>query len=233
MTLIGRATGSWWIVCGCGRALLDAGPYYEKAESELLAAWAAEEMDGEMLAKVLHTFTEPDHPDQETIGLRHAGHHDPRILREVPHTLSTNRVPGAPRSQGRPPCSPSCATRTPRCGSGRARRACATGTCSRKSPGHCCRWPRAPDAALRGAAAAALVNSQDRTLAVADVLAALLGEENQLVRLNAANDFALRDDPRTADAIERVGRLGDGFEYEHRADELRRWSWRKENSADE
>lgn len=69
------------------RGLLDTSPYYEKKEGELLAAWAAEETDGEILAKVLDAFTGHDHPDQEAIGLRHAGHPDPRVRREVPYAL--------------------------------------------------------------------------------------------------------------------------------------------------
>jgi hypothetical protein len=90
---------------------------------------------------------------------------------------------------------------------------------------------KAPDADVRGAAAVALAGSPDRTPAVADALAASLDEDNQLVRLEAAYGLALRDDPRTAEAIERVGPLGDGFEHDHRADELWRWRRRKDNSA--
>jgi hypothetical protein len=90
-----------------------------------------------------------------------------------------------------------------------------------------------PDAGSRGAAVAALAGSRDRTPAVADALAGLLDEDSQLVRLEAAYGLALRDDPRTAEAIERVGPLGDGFEHDHRADELWRWRWRRENSAAE
>ncbi|MFG3120497.1 ankyrin repeat domain-containing protein [Streptomyces sp. NPDC048201] len=45
---------------------------YEMRERDLLAAWAAEESDGEILARVLEAFTDRDHPAQEAIGLRHA-----------------------------------------------------------------------------------------------------------------------------------------------------------------
>ncbi|WP_329557380.1 HEAT repeat domain-containing protein [Streptomyces sp. NBC_00696] len=91
----------------------------------------------------------------------------------------------------------------------------------------------APDADVRGEAAAALAGSPDRTPAVADALAVLLGEDNQLVRLEAAYGLALRDDPRTAEAIERVGPLGDGFEHDPRVDGLWRWRWRNGNSPGE
>lgn len=60
----------------------------------------------------------------------------------------------------------------------------------------------APDADVRGAAAAALAGSPDGTPIVADTLAALLGEDNQLVRLEAAYGLALRDrDPTYGMAV--------------------------------
>jgi ankyrin repeat protein len=92
-----------WFVLGYlrTRGFLDTGPYYEKKESELLAAWAAEETDGEMLAKVLDALTKRDHPDQEAIGLRYASHPDPRVRREVPCALRGLQSPHA-RGQGRP-----------------------------------------------------------------------------------------------------------------------------------
>ncbi|MFE0380412.1 HEAT repeat domain-containing protein [Streptomyces inhibens] len=84
-----------------------------------------------------------------------------------------------------------------------------------------------PDAAgVRGAAAAALAGSRDRTPAVADALAALLDDDDQLVRLEAAYGLARRDDPRTDEAIERVGPLGAAFEHDHRAGALWQWKWR-------
>ncbi|MEU1591738.1 hypothetical protein ABZ468_02475 [Streptomyces sp. NPDC005708] len=48
-----------------------------------------------------------------------------------------------------------------------------------------------------------------------------------------AYGLALPDDPRTTEAIERVGPRDDGFEHDHRADELWRWTWRKENPPGE
>ncbi|WP_318219394.1 HEAT repeat domain-containing protein [Streptomyces sp. SCL15-6] len=83
-----------------------------------------------------------------------------------------------------------------------------------------------PDARLRGETAVLLASCRDRTPAVADALAALLHEDDQLVRLEAAYGLALRDDPRTAGAIERVGPLGDGFEEDHRWSRL--WQWRRD-----
>ncbi|MFB7244346.1 hypothetical protein CW362_19650 [Streptomyces populi] len=210
------------------RGFLDTSPYYEKKESELLATWAAEETDGETLAKVLDIFTGQEHPDQEAIGLRHAGHPDPRVRREVPYALSGGgglRTPAARAALLTLMSDPDAEVRL---------RACTT------SMGDADLLPEitrtllslvsGPDADVRGAVAAALAGSPDRTPVVADALAALLGEDDQLVRLEAAYGLALRDDPRTAEAIERVGPLGDGFEHDHRADELWRWRWRKEKA---
>jgi hypothetical protein len=213
------------------RGFLDTSPYYEKKESELLAAWAAEEKDGEMLAKVLDAFTDRAHPGQEAIGLRYCGHPDPRVRRAVPYALSADCVPRTPAARAALLTlmrDPDTEVRL---------RAC---TASMRDDDLLSEITRAlllltenPDAGSRGAAVAALAGSRDRTPAVADALAGLLDEDSQLVRLEAAYGLALRDDPRTAEAIERVGPLGDGFEHDHRADELWRWRWRRENSAAE
>ncbi|MFE2579345.1 HEAT repeat domain-containing protein [Streptomyces sp. NPDC059378] len=211
------------------RGILDTSPYYEKKESELLAAWALEETDAEILAKVLDVFTGHDHPDQEAIGLRYRDHPDPRVRREVSYALSADDVPRTPAARD------ALLTLMQDTDAEVRLRAC---TASMRDDDLLSEITRAlllltedPNAHSRGAAVAALAASQDRTSAVADALAELLDDDNQLVRLEAAYGLALRDDPRTAEAIEQVGPLGDGFEHDHRADALWRWRWRKENSA--
>ncbi|MFD7880545.1 ankyrin repeat domain-containing protein [Streptomyces sp. NPDC059766] len=213
------------------RGFLDTSPYYEKKESKLLAAWAAEETDGEILAKVLDAFTDRDHPGQEAIGLRYCDHPDPRVRREVPYALSTDCVPRSPAARAALLTlmrDPDAEVRL---------RACAASMGDDDLLAEITRalllLTEDLDADPRGAAVAALAGSRDRTSAVADALAGLLDEDNQLVRLEAAYGLALRDDSRTAEAIERVGPLGDGFEHDHRVDELWRWRWRKENAAAE
>ncbi|MCN9242310.1 HEAT repeat domain-containing protein [Streptomyces sp. RY43-2] len=212
------------------RGVIGTSPYYEKKESELLAAWAAEKTDGEILAKVLAAFTEHDHPDQEAIGLRHADHPDPRVRREVPYALCvecTPRTPEARTALRGLMVDPDAEVRL---------RACTMSLGDDDLRPEAIRalllLAKAPDAGVRGPAAAALAGSRDRTPAIADALAALLDEDDRLVRLEAAYGLAVRDDPRTAEAIERVGPLGEGFEYDHRADALWRWRWRQENAAD-
>ncbi|MFJ9743416.1 HEAT repeat domain-containing protein [Streptomyces sp. NPDC101166] len=213
------------------RGILDTSPYYEKKVSELLATWAAEETEEEMLAKVFDTFTEYDHPDQEAIGLRYADHPDPRIRRKVPYALTANyvcRTPAAKAALLTLMRDPDAEVRLTAC------------TASMRDDDLLPEITSAlllltedPDTDLRGTAATALADSRDRGPAIADALAALLSDDNQLVRLAAAYGLALRDDPRTAEVIEKVGPLGEGFEHDHRADELWRWKWRKENSTNE
>ncbi|MCF6522178.1 HEAT repeat domain-containing protein [Streptomyces sp. JJ36] len=194
----------------------------------LLASWAAEETDGGVLAKVVAALTEDDHPGQEPAGLRHAGHTDPRVRREVPHALAVDGVPRSPAARD--------ALHT-LLGDPDARvriSACSVGM---RDDGLLPAITRAllvlagdRDAGVRGAAAAALAASPDRTPRVADTLVSLLDEENRLVRLEAAHGLALRDDPRTAEAIARVGPLPPGFDDDHRAHALWRWRRRQEDA---
>ncbi|MET7271630.1 HEAT repeat domain-containing protein [Streptomyces flaveolus] len=203
---------------------------YAKAEGDFLAAWAAEETDPEMLAKVLDAFGEYEHPGLEAAGLRHAGHPDPRVRRQVPALF----FPGEGASLTAPArtallaltCDPDAATRLHAC-------RVAVGDDDLLAPAVRALLALAedPDARLRGETAVLLASCRDRTPAVADALAALLDEDDQLVRLEAAYGLALRDDPRTADAIERVGPLGEGFEEDHRWSELWQWRWDKEHPA--
>ncbi|MFE7638147.1 ankyrin repeat domain-containing protein [Kitasatospora sp. NPDC057518] len=75
---------------------------------------------------------------------------------------------------------------------------------------------------LRHAAASVLAPSADRTPEVADALAALLDVDDRPVRLEAACGLALRDDPRTAEAVDRLGPLtGPEYECDDRAGAIR------------
>ncbi|MFE9611851.1 HEAT repeat domain-containing protein [Streptomyces sp. NPDC006012] len=211
--------------------MLDTGPYYKKKESELLAAWAAEETDGEILAKVLDAFTAHAHPDREAIGLRYTGHPDPRVRREVPHALSVDCCPRTPAARA------ALLTLMSDLDAEVRLRACTAsmqdGELLPETTRALLMLAEAPDAEVRGTATATLANSPDLRPVVADALTALLYDDDQLVRLEAAYGLARRDDPRTREAYERVGPLGDGFEDDHRADELWRWAWRQKNTAGE
>ncbi|WP_330288356.1 HEAT repeat domain-containing protein [Streptomyces sp. NBC_00576] len=212
------------------RALVYPDPYYKKQECEFLAAWAAEETDSGMLAKVLDVYTEYTHEGQEAIGLRYADHPDPRVRREVPNALSTYGVPLTPEARA----GLLTLTRDPDIEVRVA--ACEAGMRDDELLPAITRalllLAEDPDPDARSAAAVTLANSRIRTPAVADALVALLAHDNQLVRLEAAYGLSLRDDPRTGEAIDRVGPLGAGFEDDHRVSEFWRWRWRKGNPAD-
>ncbi|TPQ19630.1 HEAT repeat domain-containing protein [Streptomyces sporangiiformans] len=208
------------------RGLLGNGPDYDEKASDLLAAWAAEETDSEMLAKVLDAFTAYEHPGQEDIGLRYAGHPDPRVRREVPYALSAEDVPLSPAARA------ALLTLTRDPDAGVRIRACTSAMRDDELLPEITKalllLTEDQDADVRGAAAGALAGSRDRAPAVADALAALLDDDDQLVRLEAAYGLTLRDDPRADGAIERVGHLGAGFEHDHRAGALWSRRWRKE-----
>ncbi|MGW2627880.1 HEAT repeat domain-containing protein [Streptomyces chattanoogensis] len=214
------------------RALLRTGPgpgSHEKEESDHLAAWAAEETDSELLAKVLDVFTEYEHPAQEAIGLRYAGHPDPRVRREVPYALSPHDAPHTPAARA----ALLALTRDP---DAEVRiRACTAGMHDDELLPEITQalllMAEDPDPDLRAAAAGTLAGSRDRTPAVANALATLLDEDDQLVRLEATYGLALRNDPRTDEAIDRVGPLDAAFEHDHRANALWRWRWRNDNST--
>ncbi|THA34570.1 hypothetical protein E6R18_07305 [Streptomyces sp. A1277] len=200
-------------------------PFRSAESGDLLAVWALEETDGGVLAKVLDTYTEHEHPRLESVGLRLCTHPDPRVRREVPYALVDELVITSPASRAALATlvhDPDAGVRAVACRVGgrdsellpditRALLALATDC----------------DPLARHAAAEQLAISSDRSAAVADTLAGLLDEEDQLTRLEAAYGLALRDDPRTAEGIERVGDLGEGFQHDHRAGALWTWQWER------
>ncbi|MFF2348587.1 HEAT repeat domain-containing protein [Kitasatospora sp. NPDC058115] len=191
----------------------------------MLAAWAFDEPDGRVLGRVLAALLGRRHPAGETLGLRHAGHPDPRVRREVPYLLSPELTgPGeaataallvlADDPDGAVRASVADALETPGVFAPDVREALL-------------RLLRDSDLAVRARAAATLAGSGDRTAAVTEALAALLDEEHRTLRLEAAYALARRDDPRTEDAYARVGPLGPGFEHDHRVSA--HWQYRSRN----
>ncbi|WP_407284983.1 HEAT repeat domain-containing protein [Streptomyces sp. BP-8] len=91
---------------------------------------------------------------------------------------------------------------------------------------------RDPAVDVRACTAEAVADGVDRTAAVADALVALLDEDDLGTRLNAAYGLLRRDDPRTGEAIERVGPLSrPGFEHDHRLSAFWRWKWDREDRS--
>ncbi|MFD4529761.1 HEAT repeat domain-containing protein [Streptomyces sp. NPDC058470] len=204
---------------------------YEKEESELLATWAAEETDSALLARVLDIFLGYEHPGQETIGLRHAGHPDPRVRREVPYALCRDYVARSLAARA----ALVTLTRDP---DTRVRlSACMAGSRDADLRPDITRalllMAEDPDAETRGAAVSTLAEVQDLPRAVADALAGMLDDDDLLVRLAATYGLARCDDPRTAEAIERLGPLPAAYEHDHRPSALWRWSRRKANPGSE
>jgi hypothetical protein len=213
------------------RSIMYIGDHYQKKASELLATWAVEETDGAILARVLDTYTGYEHPGQEAIGLRHADHPDPHVRREVPHALSEDRICRSPAARA----AMLTLTRDP--DSSVRLSACMAGT---RDDGLRPDVTRAllllaedPDADTRGSAVSTLAEFRDLAPAVVDALARLLDDDCLLVRLAATYGLARCDDPRTAEAIERLGPLPPGYEHDHRVSALWGWRRRKENPGGE
>ncbi|MFD5965989.1 HEAT repeat domain-containing protein [Streptomyces sp. NPDC058783] len=194
-------------------------------ESGILAAWATREPDGAVLAKVLEAFAEYEHPDMEATGLRHAAHPDPRVRLRAATVLDASeaRSPETRTALLALLGDPDARVRLEACRVGLQDDALLAPAAE-----ELVRLAEGPYEQLRGGVAEALASSRARMPAVADALAALLADGNQLVRLEAAYGLALRDDPRTGEAIERVGPLGVGFEHDHRVDAL--WDWNRDNN---
>ncbi|WOX25293.1 HEAT repeat domain-containing protein [Streptomyces solicathayae] len=200
---------------------------YERENAELLADWSAEETDAGVLAAVLSVFTDHEHPAMEAVGLRHAGHPDPRVRAEVPFALCTWGSPLTPVARE----TLLALVRDPD-----ARvRACACHVLGDWYD-HTAEVREAllsllRDPEVRGRAATGLAACGDGTPAVADALYALLDEEDLLLRLEVAYGLAKRNDPRTEEAYRRVGPTGPGFEDDHRLGEHFWYRERQRNAS--
>ncbi|WP_328497371.1 hypothetical protein OHS59_35120 [Streptomyces sp. NBC_00414] len=207
------------------RGVSGCAPSYATKESDMLAVWAAEEGDSTVLAHVLNAFAEYEHPGREALGLRHAGHPDALVRREVPAVLSgddaslTRAARAALLSLTH---DPDATVRTNACRAGRGD----AGLLPQVTQALVL-LAEDSDPVLRGVVAAELAASPDRSTAVAAALWALLDEDDPITRLEAAYGLALRDDPRTARAIGRADPFSARFEHDHRANEL--WKWQRTN----
>ncbi|MGW2271392.1 HEAT repeat domain-containing protein [Streptomyces yangpuensis] len=202
--------------------------WYERERLQLLGTWVEVEDDGAVLARLLRALADEDLPgaEAEAVGLRHAGHADARVRREVPGLFDrplTPRAAGAVRALCRDPDA--------------GVRAAAVDALAREAlPAEdrplllALLADADPRVARRAARATAW--GADRSPEITEALVRLLDAEDRDVRLSAAYGMALRDDPRTVEAYARVGRL-DRPEYEHdpRADGLWRWKLRNAPSG--
>ncbi|MFC7974233.1 ankyrin repeat domain-containing protein [Streptomyces cinereoruber] len=205
---------------------------YEREAAELLVAWATEgEGDPRVLAEVLRVLGEAEHRELEAVGLRHAGHPDPRVRARVPLLLFDGEGPA-----------PGAATRAALLALARdedravrAAAARALAAAHGTGPGFAdavVALLRDPAAEVRARAAEAVASGTDRTGAITDALAALRDEGDFETRLNAAYGLLRRHDPRADEAIEHLGPLSrPGYEHDHRLSAIFRRKWEREDRS--
>ncbi|WP_432087695.1 ankyrin repeat domain-containing protein [Streptomyces sp. bgisy095] len=203
---------------------------YEKETTELLVAWAADgEGDPGVLAELLRVLAETGHRESGAVGLRYAGHPDPRVRARAPDLLFGWDAPAPP---------PGAAVRTALLAlAGDEDPGVRAAVCRALVVAHeagsglteaVVGLLRDPVAEVRARAAEAVASGADRAGAITDALAALLDEDDFDTRLDAAHGLLRRDDPRTGEAIERLGPLSrPGYEHDHRLFAL--WGWKSEH----
>ncbi len=207
---------------------------YEKETADLLVAWTVEgEDDPGVLAEVLRVLGDVEHREAEAVGLRHAGHPDPGVRAQVPGLL-LDRDDAGPTL-----CAAARAMLlelardehgTVRAATGAALAAAHDG--STEFTNAVVALLRDPAADVRAVTAEAAADGKDGTAAVADALTALLDADDLKTRLNAAYGLLRRNDPRTGEAIARVGaHHRHGYEHDHRLSALRTWEWNNRNGG--
>ncbi|MEU8795650.1 ankyrin repeat domain-containing protein [Streptomyces sp. NPDC048643] len=161
------------------------GPF-EKRTLDFLIDRVAKEQHPDVLAEILAGLAHHDDPRIEPLGITYTAHPAPQVRAQVPSTLKHL----SSLSSGR-------WTHTP------------SGLDAMLT------LARDPDPAIRKLIAYQLAESSDSAHLVGDVLAELLGDEDQVTRIWAAYGLAERDDPRCVDGARRVGQVA---EYDA-------WSW--------
>ncbi|WP_030772529.1 HEAT repeat domain-containing protein [Streptomyces sp. NRRL F-2664] len=197
--------------------------WYDRERLKLLGTWVDVEDDAVVLARLLRALVDEGFPEAEAeaVGLRHAGHADARVRREVPGLFDrplTPRAAEAVRALCRDPDAD-------------VRVAAAEALAGEALPAEdrplllALLADADPHVARR--AAHGIAGGADRSPETTEALVRLLDAEDQDIRLSAAYGLALRDDPRTVEAYARVGRLDrPEYEHDHRTDGLWRWKLR-------
>ncbi|MDX3382422.1 hypothetical protein PV682_13255 [Streptomyces niveiscabiei] len=202
------------------RGISGRGPVPETLA--LLTTWAAQEVDPGILAEVVKAFGQYTDPNHGLMALSYADHPDVRVRRAVPDVLAD--YGGAPLTPGA-----ATALRALMRDPDALVRACACAASAGDSGLLAARTEalvllaEGPDTDMHGTAAEQLGSIEDTCPAVIDALWSLLGDDDVIVRLEAAYGLLRHGDPRIAEAVERVGPLGEGFEDDHRRSALRRW----------
>ncbi|MGW6588831.1 HEAT repeat domain-containing protein [Streptomyces globisporus] len=207
---------------------------YEKETADLLVAWTVEgEDEPDVLAEVLRVLGEFEHREAEAVGLRHAGHPDPGVRAQVPGLLLD-------QGDARPALGAAArATLLELAGDGHGTVRAAAGAAlaathdgSPECTDAVVALLRDPVADVRAVTAEAAADGKDGTTAVADALMSLLGADDLGTRLNAAYGLLRRNDPRTGEAIARVGaHHRPGYEHDHRLSALWTWEWNNRDAG--
>ncbi|MFE5185357.1 hypothetical protein [Streptomyces sp. NPDC056628] len=204
--------------------LADDSPYTRR-EGDIVSAWAAEEADPDVLARVLRALDEFDHPGRQAAGLRHAAHPDVEVRRAVPALFLPLGDDVRPAPRGRQTLRALLRDPDARVRLGACRTAVGDAGLVREAVPRLLRLVEEADPELHAAAAALLASCPDRTAAVADSLAALLERDDPPTLLEAGYGLALRDDPRTVDAYHRIRSAGAVPEHDHRWNAIWQWIW--------
>lgn len=194
-------------------------------DARAVLAWAREEPDPDLLAELLNHVCEGwGYGDTEPLGLRHATHAHPKVRAQAAYVMGdaeglfTPEGTAAVRALLRDPdpwvrvetCD--AAQRDP------GLRPEVVGTLIALIAG--------PPGEPRTTAAyrLAFLHSPEPAPDVCDTVFALRDDPDQEIRLNAAAALARRDDPRTPQALERIGPPERELsEYDDRVDAIRRW----------
>ncbi|MEV6682530.1 HEAT repeat domain-containing protein [Streptomyces erythrochromogenes] len=199
--------------------------WYEKERLKLLADRVQREGDGAVLAHLLRALADEALPGAEAVGLRHAGHADARVRREVPGLFDPPRTARTARTVRALCRDPDATVRAA------AAEALGRGSVTPEDRLVLLALLHDADPHVVRRAAYATAWGADRSPEAGEALVRLLGADDQDVRLSAAYGLALRDAPHTPEAYARVGPLGPEYEHDHRADGLWRWRSRNEPGA--
>ncbi|MEU6158634.1 HEAT repeat domain-containing protein [Streptomyces sp. NPDC047130] len=201
----------------------------QREADRLLAAWAAEETEPEVLAMVLQALATADDGRPEGL-VAHARHPDRRVREAAAGCLLMWRRP-------HPPAALAALAALARDDDAGVRAAAATaigavGVHADETRRLLLALADDPDPSARAEATRALACSGDAHPLVTDALWNLLSEEDQDLRLDGAFGLARLDDPRAPEAYDRVGRLEEKFHEDLRAGFLLRRAWAASSAGD-
>ncbi|MFE1509741.1 HEAT repeat domain-containing protein [Streptomyces sp. NPDC058726] len=206
---------------------------YEKETEDLLVSWATDgDEDPEVFAELLRLLGDTERPESAAIGLRYAGHRDPRVRAKVPDLLVLwGNPPPLPGAEARATLLELTADEDWNVRAAAGGALCGAHDGSSEVTDAVVALLRDPVAEVRAWMSEAVTRCADRSTAIADAVYALLEEEDFSVRLNAAYVLLRQEDPRTAEAVERMGPLSHpGYEDDHRLSAIWSWEWDRKNA---